>query len=304
MASATPSPLASSEEKTYGWKLSRLLIDGGTPVLRRHFDQLCPPKTLKKSLDSHYTILNELSNSSQRDILCPPSGASPADSSNFDISLLFFLLTNICGLSPPRLGWHRKPHQKDRSREANLARIKFYRNKVYGHIVETGIDARTFSALWKEISAVLRSLGLPQADIDRLMVERCGEEDYIALLRKWKISDEAIKSQLERLGHALNKTQRTLDGVRQIQQEDHETIQGNARKLEEVHQLQKEKSADSVNQENRAKLEDIHHTQLDGNRILHESQATLGEVRDDIKDLKGERESLKGEEVPDRKSVV
>ncbi|XP_022785590.1 E3 ubiquitin-protein ligase DZIP3-like [Stylophora pistillata] len=222
MASAPPSPLASSEEKTNGWKLSRLLIDGGTTVLRDLFDQIHPPRTLRKSLDSHKTTLEELLNegvlyTSQWETLFPRSGAPPVDSRNFDNSLLFLLLTTICGLSRPRSGWHQKPQKKDRSREANLARIKFYRNKIYGHVTTTGIDATTFTDLWKEISAALRSLGLQPTDIDRLKEERCGVEDYIALLFKWKESEENIKSQLQRIDHAQTNLQKSVDGVRQTQ---------------------------------------------------------------------------------------
>ena len=46
MAKAAPSPLSSSVEKTNGAKLSRLLIDGGTTVLRKIFDDHHPPAKL------------------------------------------------------------------------------------------------------------------------------------------------------------------------------------------------------------------------------------------------------------------
>ena len=45
MAAAATSPLASSVEKTNGAKLCRLLIDGGTTVLRSVFDGVLPPAT-------------------------------------------------------------------------------------------------------------------------------------------------------------------------------------------------------------------------------------------------------------------
>ena len=130
MAAAAPSPLASSVEKTNGAKLSRLLIDGGSTVLKKLFDQYHPPSRLVTSLNSHYSTLNDLFRNGnlpphQWYKLFPRGGVLP-DSKTFDISLLFLLLTNICGLSPPRRGWHRKPHPKDHSREANLARIKFF----------------------------------------------------------------------------------------------------------------------------------------------------------------------------------
>ena len=148
---AAPSPLASSGEKTNGAKLSRLLIDGGTTVLKIAFDHYHAPANLAVNLNLQFKILRNLLrrrilNKSQWDKLFPPSGVTP-DSSTFDITLLFLLLTNICGLAPPSSGWHSKPHPSDNSFEANLARIKFFRNELYGHVSTTSVDTPTFNAL-------------------------------------------------------------------------------------------------------------------------------------------------------------
>ena len=242
MATAAPSSLASSVEKTNGSKLSRLLIDGGTTVLRKVFDRHHPPANLLAALNACYTILNNLLrrrilNRHQWDQLFPPGGAVP-DSNAFDITLLFLLLTNICGLSPPPSGWHTKPPPGDTSCEANLARVKFYRNVLYGHVSTTGVDTPTFSVLWQEISVVLAALGLDQAEIDRLKAEKCGEEDYLEALHEWADSEEDIKSQLKNMCQSQSKTQQTVDMVRQNQMEDRETLQDSYSKLEEVLQTQ------------------------------------------------------------------
>ncbi|XP_068742683.1 uncharacterized protein [Montipora capricornis] len=207
---ATSGPLASSEDKTNGAKLSRLLIDGGTTVLRNVFDNHHPPAKLAADLNACYSILNKLLrrrilNGHQWDKLFPGGGVAP-DSNTFDITLLFLLLTNICGLTPPHTGWHRKPAASDTTPEANLARIKFFRNQVYGHVTTTGVDAPTFNALWKEISVVLVSLGFSQAEIDRLKAERCGEEDYLDVLRDWAEREADLKTQL----HDMRQLQTTV----------------------------------------------------------------------------------------------
>jgi len=75
----------------------------------------------------------------------------------------------------------------------------------------TGVDTPTFSALWQEISAVLVALGLSQAEIDRLKLERCGEEDYIDVLRDWVQSEEEIKSQLKDILQSQATTQQTVE---------------------------------------------------------------------------------------------
>ena len=220
MASAAPSPLASSVEKTNGAKLSRLLIDGGTTVLRKVFDGFHPPANLASDLNSWYRTLNSLLrrrilNRHQWDKLFPPGGAAP-DSHTFDITLLFLLLTNICRLSPPPSGWHTKPPTSDTSLQANLARIKFYRNVLYGHVSTTAVDACTFSALWQEITLPLTALGLGQAEIDRLKAECGGEENYLDALFEWADSEEDIKSQLKNVQETVNEIVTGLQQVKEV----------------------------------------------------------------------------------------
>jgi len=100
MAAAAPSPLASSVEKKNGAKLSRLLVDGGITVLRNVFDRY-PPANLASGLIANYTTLTIL----KKKVSHKPQWDTP-DSKTFDISLLFLLLTKICGLSPPLSRWH------------------------------------------------------------------------------------------------------------------------------------------------------------------------------------------------------
>ncbi|KAL9966358.1 hypothetical protein ACROYT_G024414 [Oculina patagonica] len=273
MAAAAPSPLASSVEKTNGAKLSRLLIDGGTTVLRTVFDRYHPPANLLADLNANYLTLNNLLrrrvlHRPQWDLLFPPGGAAP-DSNTFDITLLFLLLTNICGLSRPLSFWHSKPPPIDTSLEANLARIKFFRNELYGHVTTTGIDTPTFSALWLEMSAVLVALGLHQAEIDRLKAERCGEEDYIDVLLEWADSEEDIKSQLKDLRQSQTKVQQTVDEVHKTQLEvlhiektTHDVITearqtqlNDSRVIQEMRQGQT--NTEMVIQETKAKVEGV-----------------------------------------------
>ena len=233
MASATPSPLASSVEKTNGAKLSRLLIDGGTTVLRSIFNGYHPPASLSAALNANYSTLNTLLKKrilhrSQWDLLFPPSGAPP-DSQTFDIALLFLLLTNICSLFPPHSGWHTKPLPSDNSLEANLARIKFYRNELYGHVTTTGIADPTFSTLWQEISVVLVALGLQQVETDRLRAENCGEQEFVNALLKWADSEREIKSQLKDVQDNQTKVLQSVDKVLQTIQNlnnEKESIRG------------------------------------------------------------------------------
>ena len=279
MAAASPSPLVSSVEKTNGAKLSRLLIDGGTMALRKIFDRYHPPANLLANLNANYHTLNNLLrrrvlHKPQWDLLFPPGGVTP-DSNTFDITLLFLLLTNICGFAPPPSGWHTKPLPTDTSVEANLARIKLFRNKLYGHVITTGIDTPTFSALWLEISAVLVALGLPQAEIDRLKEEHCGEDDFIDVLFEWADREMDIKKKLNEVHQVQTETQKTADevrqsqiktqqavqGVRQNQLEDRGTIQDSNMKLEEVLQM---------NRKTHEVVTNVRETQTDDSKAIQE----------------------------------
>ena len=211
-------------------------------MLRIIFNSYHPPASLSAGLNAYSFTLNSLRRkkvlrAAQWDKLFPPDGAAP-DSQTFDITLLFLLLTNICELSPPPSGWHSKPSPDDNSLEANLARVKFFRNEVYGHVTSTSIDKPTFSSLWEEISVALVALGLDQKEIDKLKEEKCGAEDYLDVLMKWFQSEKEIKSHLTKLRRSQSTTQRSIGEVRQTQLEDHKMLQDSKSVLGEVHQTQ------------------------------------------------------------------
>ena len=341
MASVAPSPLASSVEKTNGAKLSRLLIDGGTTVLRNIFDFYHPPANLITDLNANYSILNNLLrrrvlNGHQWDKLFPPREVAP-DSKTFDITLLFLLLTNICGLAPPPSGWHTKPPPSDTSREANLARVKFFRNVLYGHVTTTGVDTPTFSALWTEISCVLVGLNLNQAEVDRLKAEKGGEQDYIDVLIEWADSEEDIKSQLknihqsqslthravEDVRHAQAKLQKTVEDVHQTQamtqmtvEDIHLTQASTQRTVEDIHQTHSktQKTVDDIHQslaKTQKTVEDVHQTQAntqktveDVRHSMNNTQQRFEEVAAGLKEIKETVDSLNDKEDKDRTDEV
>ena len=287
MATAAPSPLTSSVEKTNGNKLSRLLIDGGTTVLRNIFDSYHPPKTLFFNLHANYSILSNLRrkkilNESQWEKLFPLSGGHPS-SKKFDITLLFLLLSNICGLYPPTSGpWHKIPPASDTSREANLTRVKFYRNELYGHVATTGIPTPEFIVKWQEVSSVLVSLGLNQSEVDRLRREPCGE-DYVIAVTEWMKNDDEIKFQLK---DVIRKQQQVL----QTQQEDQRTLNDTHQIVEKMQHTQVE--ANKLQQEDHKTLHDTHQTlgkveqtQLEASKLQQEAHKTLQDTNETVRQV-------------------
>jgi WD40 repeat protein len=182
-------------DETNGTRVGRLLVNTGTKALRQIFDKYHPPSQLQTVLNTKQadlqTLRRRIINDDQWNLLYPASG-NP-DSKEFDITLLSVLLRNICNLNPPATGWSTMPLETDRSEEANLLRIKLYRNKILAHAPSTEISDSQFADLWANISQTLQDLKIPQAEIDELKTCPLSseEESYIKRLGDWKSKDDA-----------------------------------------------------------------------------------------------------------------
>lgn len=162
----------SSQELYNGYVLTRLVLEGGAMALRRVFDSIHPPRVLANHLNENYVILESLLrqrvlNEHHWRLLFPPTG-NPS-SSRFDITLLFCLLRSISGLSPPVTGWREMPLTLDHSLEADIVRIKFFRNQFFHgeRDLISGVDTPTFSTLSRELCSIYRRCDLPEVEIKR-----------------------------------------------------------------------------------------------------------------------------------------
>ena len=222
MASAAPTFHSTKETANYA-RLCRLLVDVGTHVLRETFDKKRPVGSLDTVLSTPPThaILQSLRT---KRVLNPlqwgklyPAIKSSVSSTNFDVTLLMVLLRNICGLVPPPTGWDNLPAATDLTPEADIVRIKYYRNIIYGHASEASVDDATFSQYWKDIQNVLVRLGgtCYQDTIDDLKTECMDsdfEEHYQELLKQWVKDDISIKERLDRIEE---KFERKLDDLKE-----------------------------------------------------------------------------------------
>ena len=194
---------ANLQDKVNGTRLSRLLVDKGTEAMSQTFDKIHPPATLAAVLKVHQKQLQKLRykviTNLQWDLLYPASG-NP-DSKNYDITLLTILLRNICRLPSPVTGWNTMPPVADRSIEANITRIKLFRNEVYAHVSSTEVEDAQFENLWQSISQALVDLGIPRHEINEL--KNCPlspeEEMYLQKLRDWKLREDECKEVLDEI---------------------------------------------------------------------------------------------------------
>ena len=260
-------------------------------MLTKIFDRYHPPANLASDLNSNYSILNKLLrkrvlNGRQWEKLFPPGGGAP-DSNTFDITLLFLLLTNISGLSPPLTGWHNMPSPGDNSLEANLARVKFFRNELYGHVTSTDVDATSFSSFWQEISITLHSLGLDQAQIDRLKVEHGGEQDYLDALIDWAESEEEIKTQLKDIHQTQLKLSKTVeDGTLKIE-ELRQALSKTQDVVEEAVEI--ELKGQQEIRAAQSRLEGVCEYQSKTSQAVDEIRESIQEVKQEVKSLTKKR---------------
>ncbi|XP_015779667.1 PREDICTED: uncharacterized protein LOC107357539 [Acropora digitifera] len=193
-----------TQECTNYARLCRLLVDVGFTVLRDAFDSRHPPANLHGAF-SRSSVLSTLRSLRKKRVLNPlqwrklfPAVASSVSSANFNGTLLMVLLRNICGLSPPVStgSWNKLPLDSDNSTEANIVRIKCYRNDVYGHATKASVDDATFNALWQKISSAVLALGSSYGAISRLETEYMDpatEAHYQKLLSDWKKDDDSLE---------------------------------------------------------------------------------------------------------------
>ena len=200
--------------------------------MREAFDIKCPPSNLSTTLKNPATkkLLKAAKfTKPQWDCLYPSPGMF-GKSTDFDITLLFRLLRTICGLAPPVTGWDALPASTDDSLEADLTRIKYYRNSLYGHVNKNmEISDDEFLVYWREISeALVRIAGqisLAKAKewknaIDTFLKDPLTEEDkrHEQELRRWYQNDTEVKEYMEKvefsIKHLIKETQSFSKEVR------------------------------------------------------------------------------------------
>ena len=198
-------------------RVCQLLVDKGGDTLRGALHVKHPPSTLAAALTANKKTLQKLRygviNASQWKLLFPASGTP--DSNNFDITLLTILLRNICGLPSPAAGWNVMPPASDTSISANIARIKIFRNEVYGHTPSAQLDDTTFETFWQDISKPLIKLGIPQQDIDELKEAPLSseEESYIEKLKEWKELEDDLLSKLNDVQEVVGRLKKQIVDV-------------------------------------------------------------------------------------------
>ncbi|KAL4223529.1 hypothetical protein ACF0H5_017000 [Mactra antiquata] len=132
-------------KEAYFLRLNLLMVKKATYVLRCKFNDIIPPNQLQTKLNDKKTmktinfgVSHGFINKGQRAKLLPTRG--PPKSEDFDISLLFYLLRNICNLDTKSKWWNCDDNSnipKDNTEVvADIVRIRNIRNKVMVRLAE------------------------------------------------------------------------------------------------------------------------------------------------------------------------
>ncbi|XP_063442698.1 uncharacterized protein LOC134722999 [Mytilus trossulus] len=166
-----------TEEEKYFARFFFLNFKVSPDIVRRFFDGVFPPAQLPQTINYNTGAIMRLNKSkiisnTQLEILraipgtvwpsylpAMPVGGKATSSKDFDLTLMICLLRNIGNLKQPSKGWDQLPNPNDMSPGANLATLKWYRNKL-AHTTVTSMDKNDFTDKWTRVEKALTSLNI------------------------------------------------------------------------------------------------------------------------------------------------
>ncbi|XP_062607458.1 uncharacterized protein LOC134269273 [Saccostrea cucullata] len=122
-----------SEDKTNAALAFSLLLGPCTDQLRDVLRRKIPTKRFAAISKEKRHIIQPLLNVDNSNLIFPKNCEYKGNYVDFDISLLYILLRNICDLPPPRKGWNKPPDAADNSVSASIERIHLARNNICHH---------------------------------------------------------------------------------------------------------------------------------------------------------------------------
>ncbi|XP_053381671.1 uncharacterized protein LOC123533711 [Mercenaria mercenaria] len=219
-----------SQNRVYLFRLQTLIIDGGTTVVRNIFDEKSANVPLNIILHNEKTTINRLRASktitqTQFDLLYPQSGQSPT-TADFDLTLSICLLRNLkcCGLNK-HFVWNAMPQAGDTSLEADICRLRMFRNEIAHISSTTTITQSTFQQKWSDIEKVLIRLNTSvqnpvqnlqqqmntykNSPLDEAAVKRIDRE-----IKKWRKLEKGLESEVQLVKKDVQEVKHKVGNVK------------------------------------------------------------------------------------------
>ncbi|XP_060587187.1 E3 ubiquitin-protein ligase DZIP3-like isoform X2 [Ruditapes philippinarum] len=240
------------DNRVHLFRLQIIIIDGGLLVLRHIIDQTLTAQgvTLSTCLNNEKATITRLKSRGvitqvQHDILFPTGGQAPT-TSEMDFTLIICLLRCLkCFGLNKKFDWNTKPISTDLTIEADICRLKAYRNEICHLPTTTEIQPHDFVTWWNDIEQILvrrssSALNIQQAianfktcPLDPEEEKRLQEE-----VKRWK----DYEADVDRLNEEMKKMQ---TDVIEVKREVQAKFTGVEKKLEAIEKRQ-EKSNEGV----------------------------------------------------------
>ncbi|XP_060563023.1 uncharacterized protein LOC132722532 [Ruditapes philippinarum] len=229
MAASQPGTSSSAQKadnRIFLFRLQMLIIDGGLTCLRNYVDQKLAAKssTLSACLANEQAQINFLKGRKiitqvQYDLLYPSSGT--VSTSDLDITLIICLMRNLtCFNLNTKFKWDTPPAQNDTSIEADICRLKFFRNEICHISTTTGIQHNDFIQKWNEIEQILLRIDTvyPIKDFQQTIneflfctLDPSTEKRVTDEIEKWNKFDKSVKTDLEQLKTGQKVMKQSID---------------------------------------------------------------------------------------------
>lgn len=195
------SKYASTQETTNLARVARVILGPCTDILRAVLQKEISPSDLSNKLKTY--------------LAKPPKGEKTRitktqktiilneNYSEFDITLLYFLLRNITTIPPDAKQWGNEPIPSDRSVSANIERIRLIRNK-YQHCADISISNSDFNKTMQEFSGIIQ-------DLEKYLGTSCFYQDALNEI-KTCCMDSGQKDKYIKELHNLDKTIQDISG--------------------------------------------------------------------------------------------
>lgn len=178
------------------FRLCGLITTLCSEIFRITLSSCIAPDKLRSELDSNRTKLEKLMNVSQREQIYNNPG-NALSTKDFDISLLYILLRNICRsrIHKHKNGWGNPPEKGDNSLAACIERIRIQRNSISAHSPNGKIENVEFQIKWDELKNDI-------TQIERLVTGGEGFKESVDNLYNCKLSHDIE----EKYQHDLKKS--------------------------------------------------------------------------------------------------
>nr|XP_022306290.1 uncharacterized protein LOC111112787 isoform X2 [Crassostrea virginica] len=224
---------AATEEMTNIYRVSRVLMGPCTDQLRDLLHFYIHPASFPAVIQRERLRLPRLT-APQRNLILPNIGKYSGKYKDMDISLLYILLRNFCGIKTHRKGWGNTPDATDRSVSANIDRIRLARNRC-GHST-CGMSKTYFKQIWSEIREAV-------VDLDKALGNKNKYREAVDFVRNDTMDPEMDKQYNEQLLEQMKDIETIMTKIQSLEKltegnENH--TKQKIQTLEEQHKMQLE----------------------------------------------------------------